>query len=281
MHQPLPDVDPDLLDDGGLRLARHGPMLAVWLDRPEVRNAQSPATWRALAAVGAAVLEPPLTAAPHPVRVVVLAGAGESFSSGIDLSLLNGKDAHGLGVLHSALAALGPAALDDMLAQYQAGFTWLADPRIITIAAVQGHAVGAGFQLALACDLRVLADDAQLAMREVSFGLVPDLTGTSRLVQAIGYARALELCVTGRWVAAAEAVRLGIATLAVPREDLWDTVIDLVAAVTEPPLGAVQQVKGLLQCASVSTVEQQHAQERRAQAACLATITRLPDDHVK
>ena len=76
----------------------------------------------------------------------------------------------------------------------------------MSIAAVQGHAIGAGFQLALACDLRVVADDVQFAMRETSLGLVPDLTGTHPLVGLVGYARALEICVTGRFVHAEEAV---------------------------------------------------------------------------
>ena len=57
--------------------------------------------------------------------------------------------------------------------------------------------MGAGFQLALACDLRVVADDARFAMRETSLGLVPDLGGTQPLVEAVGYSRALEICVTG------------------------------------------------------------------------------------
>ena len=96
--------------------------------------------------------------------------------------------------------------LDATITAFQRGFTWLRDERVISIAAVQGHAVGAGFQLALACDLRMVADDARFAMRETSLGLVPDLTGTAPLVRAIGYSRALEVCVTGRWIGAEEAV---------------------------------------------------------------------------
>ena len=67
----------------------------------------------------------------------------------------------------------------------------------MSVAAVQGHAIGAGFQLALACDLRVLADDAKLCMKEPTLGLVPDLTGTKPLVDIVGLPRALELCLTG------------------------------------------------------------------------------------
>ena len=89
---------------------------------------------------------------------------------------------------------------------------------------MQGAAVGAGFQLALACDLRVCSTDARFSMRETSLGLVPDLTGTHPLVRAVGYARALEICVTGRWVDAAEALSLGLATSVTEPEGLDDAV---------------------------------------------------------
>ena len=71
----------------------------------------------------------------------------------------------------------------------------------MTIAAVQGHAIGAGFQLALACDFRVLAEDVQFCMAETGLGLVPDLGGTLPLVRLVGYSRAAEICVTSRRVA--------------------------------------------------------------------------------
>src|SRR5207342_1122800 len=96
------------------------------------------------------------------------------------------------------------------------GFTWLTDPRFISIAAVQGPAVGAGFQLALACDLRIVAEDVKFCMKEPALGLVPDLTGTKPLVDLVGYSRALEICVTARQVPALEAAALGIVTAAVP-----------------------------------------------------------------
>ena len=102
-------------------------------------------------------------------------------------------------------------ALDAAIAGFQEAFTWWRRPDLVSVAAVQGHAVGAGFQLALACDVRVVADDVQLAMREPSLGLVPDLVGTWPLVQAVGYSRALEICLSGRWVGADEAVAIGIA----------------------------------------------------------------------
>ena len=73
------------------------------------------------------------------------------------------------------------------IASFQAAFDAFARPNLISLALVQGHAVGAGFQLALACDVRIAAADAQFTMAEISLGLVPDLGGTKRLVELVGY----------------------------------------------------------------------------------------------
>jgi enoyl-CoA hydratase/carnithine racemase len=200
----------------------------------------------------------------------VLRAEGASFSAGLDRAMFTtGVDGEpGL----AALAALDDDALDATIDGFQQAFAWWRDPRIVTIAAVQGHAVGAGFQLALAADLRVLADDAQLSMRETSLGLVPDLGGTAPLVELVGYSRALEICVTGRWVGAAEAVELGLALMAVPRDELDGAARDLAAAVLAAPAGAVRGTKELLREASRRTYDEQRAAERRAQAARLRAL---------
>jgi enoyl-CoA hydratase/carnithine racemase len=195
-------MDPDELAASGLRYDVAGAVATVTLDRPDVRNAQTPRMWRALATIGAEI--------PDPVRVVVLRGAGQSFSAGLDRAMLDPRGAEGESV--AALIGLSDDEISATIDAYQQGFTWLRDPRFVSIAVVQGHAIGAGFQLALSCDLRVLATDAQLAMKESALGLVPDLTGTKPLVEAVGYARALEICATARFVGADEALGLGLAT---------------------------------------------------------------------
>ena len=138
---------------------------------PAQRNAQTPATWRGLAEIGARVL------ADDAVRVVVLRAEGPSFSAGLDRAMFGAGIDGEPGLL--GLAAMGDEALDVTIDGFQQAFAWWRDERVVSIAAVQGHAVGAGFQLALACDLRVMADDVALAMREPSLGLVPDLGGTA------------------------------------------------------------------------------------------------------
>jgi enoyl-CoA hydratase/carnithine racemase len=147
----------------------------------------------------------------------------------------------------------------------------------VSIAAVQGHAIGAGFQLALACDLRVVADDVQFAMRETSLGLVPDLTGTHPLVALVGYGRALEICLTGRFVQAEEAVSTGLANLAVPADQLDAAVSDLASAILAAPRDAVIETKTLIRGAHHRTYDDQRAAERAAQARRLRDLAGLGD----
>ena len=242
----------DEITAAGVHLDISDAVATVTLSRPEVRNAQTPAMWQALAAIG--VQLPPTT------RVVVVRGAGSSFSAGLDRAMLDpasGDVARLLGESDEAISA----AIDG----YQQGFTWLRDPRFVSIAAVQGYAIGAGFQLALSCDLCVVADDVQFSMKEPALGLVPDLTGTKPLVEAVGYQRALEICATTRMVGADEAVSIGLALTAVPADQLETAVADLAEALTTNVAGAVVETKRLLQSASEHDLETQRRLEREAQ----------------
>lgn len=246
--------------NAGVRLDREGPVAFVTLCRPEVLNAQTPAMWAAMRQFAKDL--------PGDVRVVVVRGEGRAFSAGLDLTLAQST---GEGSL-AELASMTFEACADRIAEFQAAFTWLHRPDIVSIAAVQGHAIGAGFQLALACDLRVLADDATLAMAEVTLGLVPDLAGTKRLVELVGYARALEICVTGRRLDAVEAQQLGLANLVVPAAELDDAVRDLVAAVLAGSRDAVVEIKALLAGAAQRTHTEQQRAEREAQTRRLRDL---------
>lgn len=252
--------------DVGIRLVRGDERWDVVLARPERRNAQLPSTWRALKAVGEAVHE----AGP---RVVVLSGEGPSFSAGLDRAMFTGQVGEGERGLPQ-LAALDDQEIDDEIAWYQGAFTWWREVDSLTVAAVQGHAVGAGFQLALACDLRVVADDVAFAMKETSLGLVPDLAGTWPLVEAMGYARALELCVAGRAVGAQEAVAGGLAVRAVPVEHLTAAVDELVGSLLAAPAAAATATKHLLSGAPSRSPQEQRAAERAAQRDRLRDLAR-------
>jgi enoyl-CoA hydratase/carnithine racemase len=215
----------------------------------------TPAVWRGLADIGASL--------PPDVRVVVVRGEGPSFCAGIDLNLLTSEAGD------EAVASPSDPDFDRQVASYQAGYLWLRDPSIVSIAAVQGHAIGAGFQLALACDLRILAEDARLCMKEPALGLVPDLTGTKPLVDLVGLPRAIELCLTARTVTAAEALLLRLAELVVPAAELDEAVDDLVLALLAVDPAAARATKALLQQAPANTLAEQAAAERRSQAELL------------
>jgi enoyl-CoA hydratase/carnithine racemase len=262
-----PGLAPTDLAAAGLRYAVDGAVATVTLDRPDVRNAQTPLMWRTLAAIGEQI--------PDDVRVVVVRGEGHSFSAGLDRRMLDPNGAQD-GV--ETVAGMLRASDEDVSATidaYQRGFTWLRDPRFVSIAVVQGYAIGAGFQLALSCDLRVVVNGAQFCMKEAALGLVPDLTGTKPLVESVGYARALEICATARMVGAAEAVEIGLATVAVPKGDVDATVTDLVAALTAPLAGAVRETKALLLSAGGATLEEQRRLERKAQIRRFREIAQL------
>ena len=250
-------MDPEEFAAAGLLYDVTDGVATVTLDRPEVRNAQTPHMWRTLAAIGDQV--------PDDVRVVVVRGTGPAFSAGLDRAMLD-PDSAGKGVETVAgLLMLSDEEASAAIEEFQRGFTWLRDPRFVSVAVVQGYAIGAGFQLALSCDLRVVSDDAQLCMKESALGLVPDLTGTQPLVTAVGYARALEICATARNVGAEEALAIGLANVVVPTGELDATVADLVAALTAALPGAVRETKALLLAASGRTLDEQRRIEREAQ----------------
>ena len=185
-----------------LRYGVHDGVATIELARPDKRNALNALAFNELA-------ESADRAAADPgIRVVLVKGQGPSFCAGIDIALLG------------QLAGTRGARFRSYVRSVQRPFLTLAQMDKPTVAAVQGHALGAGFQLALACDLRVAADDAQFAMLEVRFGLLPDLGGPHRLPRLIGLARAKELIWTGRSVDAEESERIGLVNRVVVPESL-------------------------------------------------------------
>ena len=240
-----------------VRFTVDGPVARIELYRPSSLNAQTPKMWKRLRHIGRELT--------GEVRCVIVTGAGTSFSAGLDRSVLTGP-------LPAELAALPETEGEERIRGFQEAFEWLRRPDLLSVAAVQGHAIGAGLQLALACDFRVLAADARLRMPEVGLGLVPDLGGTGRLVELVGYSRALELCLTGRAVPADEAVHIGLATLAVDTDQLSATAEDLVAALLAAPRGAATEAKALLLGAGTRTAAEQLAAERAAQLRCLRDL---------
>jgi len=216
-----------------ISLEREGAVVRLTLNRPDKLNAQTVAMWQYLARLGAEL------AADDTIRVLVVAGAGRSFSAGIDITTFT--DAPDAPPPPSA-GAPGTSGVDDILA-IQRAFSWLEDAPYPTIAKVQGHAFGAGMQLALACDLRIVADDVRMGLLELNWGLMPDLGGTVWLPRLVGPAKALELMLTGARLTADELLALGIVNRVVARDALDGAVDGLVAELLLRPPLAVQGAK--------------------------------------
>jgi enoyl-CoA hydratase/carnithine racemase len=267
------DIAPDMpismdgidVDAVGLLVTGNQQRLDVRLNRPEVRNAQTPALWRALAQIGNRIRE----AKPMPTAIVI-SGAGVSFSAGLDRGMFTPEGIPGEPTFVEL--AQGPeAALDGFIESAQAGFSWLRAVDPISIAVVHGHAVGAGFQLALACDMIIAHPEAIFAMRETSWGLVPDLGGTLPMVRGAGYGIALEACATGRDISADELHSWGLALA--PHADPQARADELIDKLTAAPPGAVPALKHLL--AGVDDTNGQYRREREAQRDRIRAMARL------
>jgi enoyl-CoA hydratase len=181
------------------------------LNRPEARNAINLEMVRALHGA----LEE-ISAHPE-LRVLVLQGAGNrAFAAGADIGDLQSRGSReALGSINAEL------------------FQAVEDFPLPTIAAIRGHALGGGLELALACDLRLAADDAKLGLPEVSLGVFPAAGGTRRLPRLVGDGLARELVFTGRILDAEEAVRIGLVNRVVPAASLVDEAHALASSIAK------------------------------------------------
>lgn len=231
----------------------HGDVVRITLNRPEVRNAQTPQMWDYLAEIGESL--------PQEVRFVILRGEGVDFSAGLDRGVFADTSSDGM------IAALQRDP-DAFIVQAQRAFrVWTQIPQIV-IAAVQGNVIGAGFQLALASDLLIAEPDARFALRETSIGLVPDLGGTGALIDAIGYRRTFALCATGDFLSAEQARDAGIVDEIT--SDLAATIEQRLSRLREVDAGSLTDLKRLLR--AVASDQDSWSKERRIQIERLQTL---------
>jgi methylglutaconyl-CoA hydratase len=168
-------------------------------------------------------------ASDRTLRAVIVTGAGEkAFCAGADLKERARMDDVAVAGFHRAIRA----AFD--------GFEALPQP---VIAAVNGVALGGGLELALACDLRVAAQGAELAFPEVGLGIIPGAGGTQRLPRVIGAARAKELILTARRMGSPEALAVGLVTQVVPGPELQEAALALAQRVTRHAPISLRQAK--------------------------------------
>jgi enoyl-CoA hydratase/carnithine racemase len=229
-----------------------GPVRHVVLNRPEKRNAFHD---ELVLATGAALR----AAADDPgVRCVVVRGAGPMFSSGMDLG---------------ALAALAEAPKRLRTFRRACLEAWnLAEemPKPV-ICAIHGACIGGALELALACDLRVLAADAIVGLPETRIGLIPDVGGSSRLPQVVGLGRAKELIMTGKLIGAEEAERMGLANRVAPADGLEDAVEQLASELLACAPTAVGLAKRVMDASARPALSTTLELEVVAQERCAAS----------
>lgn len=185
-----------------IRVDRQGAVTVIYLDNPPLNIITATMRPQLLAALDAAD-------ADHSVRAVILTGYGDrAFCAGADLN---------------EEAELTPETVRQFLDDDCALFDRLESLRVPVIAAINGHCMGGGLELALSCDIRITADDAKHVGAGVKIGLV---VSTTRITRLVGQAVAKEVLLTGRTFSGADAFRLGLASAAVPRAEVLSVALD-------------------------------------------------------
>jgi enoyl-CoA hydratase/carnithine racemase len=245
----------------------------VRLNRPEKRNALDGDMFLAIAEAGERLKS------EQGVRAVVLSGEGAAFCAGLDFSsfqaMAGGADAS---TEQPAGGASGgerrngnPGRIDEGRITHlgqQTAWVWQEVP-VPVIAAVHGHALGGGLQIALGADIRIVHPDAQLSVREVHWGLVPDMTGTFVLSRLVRPDVAKELTFTARIVSGREAGELGLATKV--SDTPYDDAMALAREIAGRSPGAIRGSKELFNRLANDGAAEQFAEERRVIGAQIGT----------
>jgi len=228
--------------DGCLRVERQGPAATVWIDRQAKMNTMAVAMRNEFPGIFREL------DADEAIRVVVVRGAGgRAFSAGGDVS---------------EFLALAPADLESW------GDTLTAAERCRkpVIAAIDGYALGAGLELALACDVRVATSRSEFAFPEVRLGMIPGSGGTQRALRLMGMTRAKLFLMTGQRISAAQAETWGLITQVVADDTLDETVGAIVRELAERAPLALRTLKMVLNRGAEAPLETALELERKAYA---------------
>ncbi|MFL5896244.1 MAG: enoyl-CoA hydratase/isomerase family protein [Thermoleophilaceae bacterium] len=224
----------------------------IIMNRPEKRNALNGELIRDLGEAFEAAAE------DDDVRVVVVRGAGPMFSSGMDLGSL--KD-----------VSQSPGSLREFREPILRWWNLLEEMPKPTIAQIHGACIGGAMELALAADMRVMAEEAVAAILEVKIGLIPDVGGCSRLPAVVGVGRAKELIMTGRFVDGREAHAIGFANRVAPAAELDDVTGALCAELLSAAPMAVALAKRVIDAAAKPGLEETLEREVEAQERLAAS----------
>lgn len=233
-----------------VRYETRGDLGVITLDRPDNRNSMTPELLDAFAVASARARE------DDQIRALIVTGTGPCFSSGADFKSTLQRDGDDRAPHEKSFAMYEP-------------FLSLLEIRVPVIGALNGHAVGGGFGLALVCDLRIGALDAKYGANFVKLGLAPGMSISYLLPRLIGMARASELLLTGRLVEGAEAERLGILNRAVLAADVLPAALALARTIADNAPFAVQETKRAIRRGLALEVAEAARAEAHVQAASI------------
>jgi enoyl-CoA hydratase/carnithine racemase len=249
-----------------LRLERDGHVGRLVLARPDKLNSFTGEMWDELRALGQELLED-----PGDLRALVVIGEGRAFSSGIDTSVFT--TGAGISVPDAGARDANPAV--DLVMRTQEAYSWLEAAPFATIAAVRGYALGAGLQIALACDIRVFARGTSVGLLELKYGIIPDLGGTQRLPRLVGPGRAKQMIFTSERIDAEESYRIGLCEHLVSDEELDETAEKLAEKIAAQPPLAITAAKRAVNASWDEAIVDGLRVEAEGQAVC------LPSDDMK
>jgi enoyl-CoA hydratase len=231
-----------------LKTETRGRVAIITLNRPDALNALNSELLGELRAT----LEK--YGADEKIGAIVLTGSEKAFAAGADIKEMQPLDYVG-------------AYLDDFFE----GWSAVANTRKPVIAAVSGYALGGGCELAMMCDIIIASDTAKFGQPEITLGVIPGMGGTQRLTRAVGKAKAMDLCLTGRFMEAEEAERSGLVARVVAADELMTTAIKAAEKIAGFSLPVAMMVKESVNRADEMTLAEGLRFERRLFHSLFAT----------
>jgi len=220
----------------------------ITLNRPDALNALNSELIGELAAALAAF------ETDENIGCIIITGSEKAFAAGADIKEMAPK-----------------GYMDVYLEDFAAAWDAAAHCRKPVVAAVAGYCLGGGCELAMQADMIIAADSAQFGQPEITLGIMPGIGGTQRLIRAIGKAKAMEMCLTGRMMDAEEAERSGLVARVVPAAELLDTAKKTAAKIASMSLPAAMMTKETINRAYETTLSEGILFERRVFHAMFAT----------
>ena len=231
-----------------INVSRNDRVGIITLNRPEALNALN---YELMQEVVSAATEMDRDAT---IGAIVLTGSERVFAAGADIKEMSSKSYMDL-------------YFEDWLQDWER----LSGVRTPVVAAVSGHALGGGCELAMACDFILASDTATFGQPEVKLGVIPGMGGSQRLTRAVGKAKAMEMILTGRTIDAVEAERIGLVARIVPGNGLIDDALKTAAAIAGMPAPAVMLAKEAVNAAFQTTLDSGILFERRIFHSIFAT----------